>query len=278
MAGTSFDTISLANFSILANFYRPKTIISSSLMVLGMVQSTKPSDELRAKFPRYCYGDMVRAQYMLLREHLDVNHLRLVIGTSMGGMHTWVWGTKYSDFMDALMPLASLPSQIAGRNRMTRKMMIDSIRLDPEFKHGNYTTQPPGLKSALQTFVWMQSCPLKWQKDCPDRESADDFIDSLIEVGMHTQDANDLAYAFDASWDYDPRPGLKDVKVPLTAVNFADDQVNPPELRILETEIEKVEKGVAIVKPISDETVGHGTHTVADVWIHDLKELLERSQ
>ena len=161
---------------------------------------------------------------------------------------------------------------------MMRKVAIDNIRTDPEFMNGNYKTQPRGLRAALQIFAWMSSAPLRWQMACPDRETADDFIDSLLEVGMHQQDANDFAYAFDASWDYDPRPGLKDIKAPLTAVNFGDDQVNPPELRILEHEIEKVEKGVAIVVPISEKTTGHGTHTVADVWKEYLTELLQRSR
>ena len=189
---------------------------------IGHGRSSKPSDGPRAKFPRYCYADMVRAQYLLLTEHLGVNHLRLVMGTSMGGMHTWVWGTMYPNFMDALMPLASLPCQISGRNRMMRKLAIDSIRNDPEFANGNYKVQPRGLRAALSIFAWMTSAPLRWQKEAPDRESADDFIDALIESGMHEKDANDFAYAFDASWDYDPRPRLKNIRATLTAVNFAD--------------------------------------------------------
>lgn len=176
------------------------------------------------------------------------------------------------------MPLASLPCQIAGRNRMMRKVAIDGIRHDPDFKNGNYTSQPRGLRAALSILCWMSSCPLKWQEACPDRESADDFVDNYIDMGMRTSDANDFAYAFDASWDYDPRPKLKDIKVPLTAVNSADDQVNPPELGILEKEIQNVENGKAIVVPISDKTVGHGTHTIAEVWEPYLARLLERSR
>ena len=184
----------------------------------------------------------------------------------------------YPDFMDALMPLASLPCQIAGRNRMMRKVAIDGIRQDPEFKNGNYSSQPRGLRTALSIMAWMSSCPLKWQAACPDRESADDFIDSYMEMGMHTSDANDFAYAFDASWDYDLKPKLKNIKAALTAVNSADDQVNPPELRILEEEIKNVKNGEAIVLPISDKTIGHGTHTVAEVWETHLAKLLERSR
>ncbi|KAK5679761.1 hypothetical protein LTS10_007709 [Elasticomyces elasticus] len=244
---------------------------------IGHGGSSKPSDGLRASFPRYGYNDMVHAQHALLTQHLEVDHLRLVMGTSMGGMHTWMWGTMYPDFMDALMPLASLPTQIAGRNRMMRKMAIDSIRQDPEFRDGNYEVNPRGLKAALHVLAWMSSAPLRWQADCPDQESADAFIDAWMDKGMREKDANDFAYAFDASRDYDPRPGLKDVKAALTAVNFADDQVNPPELNILEEETKKVPRGVAIMMPIDEQTIGHGTHSVAANWKHHLAELLERS-
>ena len=246
---------------------------------IGHGKSTKPSDGLRARFPRYCYGDMVRAQYLLLTEHLDVNHLRLVMGASMGGMHTWVWATTYFDFMDAAMPLASLPTQIAGRNRMTRKHIIESIRTDPEFKDGNYTTKNlKGFTAALHVLAWMSSSPLKWQEAAPDRESADDFIDAMIEFMASSNDPNDFAYAFDASWDYDPRPGLEKIQAFLTAVNSADDQVNPPELRILEEEIKTVKHGKAVVLPITDKTTGHATHTVAETYMEYLKELLEKSK
>jgi len=244
---------------------------------IGHAGSSKPSNGLRNKFPRYGYRDMVRAQHLLLTEHLGVDHLRLVTGTSMGGMHTWLWGVTYPEFMDALFPLASLPAQIAGRNRMIRKHAIESIRDDPAFDNGNYKEQPRGFTTALHVLAWMSSAPHQWQKAAPDRESADEFIDNWIEIAAMDRDANDMAYAFDASYDYDPRPGLKDIKAPLTAVNFACDQVNPPELRILEDETEKVKGGKAIVKPITDKTVGHGTHSVAEVWKDDLAELLERS-
>ncbi|KAK5172059.1 uncharacterized protein LTR77_003696 [Saxophila tyrrhenica] len=210
---------------------------------IGHAGSTKPSNGLRNQFPRYGYRDMVRAQHMLLTQHLGVDHLRLVTGTSMGGMHTWLWGVTYPDFMDALFPLASLPAQIAGRNRMIRKHAIDSIRTDPGFADGNYEVQPRGFDAALHVLAWMSSAPHQWQKAASDRESADEFIDNWIEVAAMDRDANDMAYAFDASYDYDPRPGLRDIKAPLTAVNFACDQVNPPELRILEEEIKNVKNG-----------------------------------
>jgi len=244
---------------------------------IGHGKSSKPSDGLRAQFPKYGYVDMVRAQHTLVTQHLGVDHLRLVMGTSMGGMHSWTWGTKYPGFMDALMPLASLPSQIAGRNRMMRKMAIDSIREDPEFHDGNYKVQPRGLRAALGVLAWMSSAPLRWQADAPDQESADAFIDAWIGKGMREKDANDFAYAFEASLDYDPRPDLEKIKASLTAVNFADDQVNPPELRILEDETKRVPGGIAVLMPITEHTVGHATHSKAAVWKQYLAELLERS-
>ena len=245
---------------------------------IGHGDSSKPSDGLKAKFPRYGYLDMVRAQHMLLTQHLNVNHLRLVMGTSMGGMHSWVWATVYNDFMDAVMPLASLPCQISGRNRMWRKHAIESIRNDPDFASGNYTVQPRGFVSALHVFAWMTTSPLRMQIEAPDRESADRVIDRMIQVGLKEKDGNDFAYAFDASWDYDPRPGLKDIRAFVTGVNFADDQVNPPELNILEEEMRKVEKGKAVVMPITKNTVGHGTHSLAYVWKEYLIDLLDRSR
>lgn len=245
---------------------------------IGHAGSTKPSNGLKNEFPRYGYRDMIRAQHLLLTQHLGVNHLRLVMGTSMGGMHSWLWAVTYPDFMDAVFPLASLPCEISGRNRMVRKHAIESIREDPEFHGGNYTKQPRGFKTALHVLAFMSSAPLQWQKAAPDRKSADEFIDNWIESAAKERDANDVAYAFDASYDYDPRPGLHKISAPLTAVNFADDQVNPPELGILEEEIKKVRGGKAVVMPITDKTVGHGTHTVAEVWRDHLAELLERSR
>ena len=245
---------------------------------LGHGNSSKPSDGLRAKFPSYGYIDMVNADYRMLTEGLGVNHARLVMGTSMGGMHSWLWPEMYPDFMDASMPLASLPVQLAGRNRMSRKMMIDTITEDPAWLGGNYTQQPVhGLKSAQYVLTWMTSVPLQWQKDYPTRDEADDFLDLRIGNAIATTDTNDLLYAVNASSDYDPYPKLEQIKVPLLAWNSADDQVNPPELRILEDNIGKVPKGRAVLHPITDETRGHGSHTYAHLWKEDLIELLEES-
>jgi homoserine O-acetyltransferase len=245
---------------------------------IGHGKSSRPSDGLHMRFPKYTYNDMVLAQYRLLTEHLGVNHLRLVMGTSMGGMHTWVWGYTYPDFMDALMPLASLPVEIAGRNRMMRKMVIDSIRSDPGWKNGEYETQPRGLISAVHSLIFMVSCPLQWQQQAPTREKAEAFLESLIKRYAANLDANDMIYQFDSSRFYNPAPHLEKIKAPLYAINSADDQVNPPELGILEKEIKRVKQGRYILIPISDETSGHGTHSNPDIWGKYLAELLAESE
>lgn len=245
---------------------------------IGHGQSSKPSDGLHAKFPKYNYNDMVTAQYRLLTEHLKVNHLRLVMGTSMGGMHTWVWGEKYPDFMDALMPLASLPVQIAGRNRMIRRMVIDSITKDPAWAGGEYKQQPPGLVSANYALMFMTSSPLQLQKQAPTREEADRMFDNAVANTVRGKDANDMLYQFDASRDYNPQPLLETIKAPLVAINSADDQVNPPELGIAEREIKRVKRGRFILIPISDQTRGHGTHSLPALWKQYLAELLEESK
>jgi homoserine O-acetyltransferase len=245
---------------------------------IGHGGSSKPSDGLRARFPKYGYRDMIHADHQLLTAHLGVNHLRLVMGTSMGGMHSWMWAGLYPDFVDAAMPLASLPTEIAGRNRMSRKMIIDAIREDPQYRGGNYTEQPVhGLKAAQYILTWMSSVPLQWQHDNPDRASADAFLDKRISDALQTADANDMLYYVSASEDYDPRPVLEKITAPLVAVNSADDQVNPPELGILEEGIKKVKRGRAVVLPISEETRGHGSHTKAVLWKGELVKLLEES-
>src|SRR5579862_9561399 len=221
---------------------------------IGHGKSSKPSDGSHARFPHYAYNDMVRAEYMLVSEKLHVNHLRLVTGTSMGGMHTWMWGEIYPDVMDALMPLASLPVQIAGRNRMTRRMVIDSIKNDPEWNNGEYTKQPRGLTSAIYTYLMMASSPLQLQKQAPTRDEADKLFDDQVKTILSRLDANDMLYQFDSSRDYNPEPRLDEIKAPLLAINSADDQVNPPELGILEKQIKRVRRGSYVLLPITDET------------------------
>lgn len=246
---------------------------------IGHGKSGKPSDGLHMKFPKYNYDDMVRADYMLLTEHLKVDHLRLVMGTSMGGMHTWVWGYTYPDFMDALCPLASLPVEIAGRNRVQRKMMIDLIKADPEWKGGEYTEQPKvGLSGAILGMMFMVSSPLQWQKAAPTRETAETFMENLLKRYLSLLDANDMIYAYDASRDYNPAPHLSKIIAPLFAINSADDQVNPPELGLMEKEITKVKNGKYILLPITDKTTGHGTHSNPTVWGKYLEELLRLSE
>ena len=245
---------------------------------IGHGRSSKPSDGLRAKFPRYGYIDMVNAEYRLVTEGLGVNHVRLVMGTSMGGMHTWLWGERYPDFMDALMPLASLPTQIAGRNRAWRRVAIDAIRHDPEWKNGEYTTQPQSLRTAAEMLWLVGSNPILRQKAAPTLAEADRVLDEYVASYVKTGDANDILYALDASRDYDPAPALEKIAASLLAVNSADDLVNPPELQILEREIRRVRRGRAVVLPLNDRTVGHGTHTMAAVWKDLLVQLLHESE
>jgi homoserine O-acetyltransferase/O-succinyltransferase len=245
---------------------------------IGHGGSSKPSDGLRAKFPRYGYIDMIEAEHRLVTDGLGVNHLRLVMGTSMGGMHTWLWGSRYPDFMDALMPLASLPTQISSRNRAWRRVVIDAIRHDPEWKNGDYTTQPQSLRIAAQMLWLVGSNPILRHKAAPTLAEADRVLDQYVATYVKTGDANDILYALDASRDYDPGPGLEKIKAPLVAINFADDIINPPELQILETAIKRMPVGRAIVVPASDRTSGHGTHTQAAVWKEYLIELLKQSE
>lgn len=244
---------------------------------IGHGGSSKPSDGLHAHFPHYGYSDMAAAQHQLLTEGLGVNHLRLVMGTSMGGMQTWVWGEEYPEFMDALMPLASLPAQIAGRNRMIRRMVMDSIRNDPEWNEGEYTKQPRGLVSAIYSLLIMTSSPLQWQKQAPTREAADKWFDEMVGGRLARTDANDMLYQFDSSRDYNPSPNLEKIQAPLLAINSADDQVNPPELGIMEKEIKRVRRGRFVLLPITDQTRGHGTHSLPEIWKQYLVELMRES-
>src|SRR5450631_699888 len=244
---------------------------------IGHGKSSKPSDGLHAKFPRYGYRDMIEAQRRLLVEGLHVNHLRLVMGTSMGGMHAWLWGEMYPDFMDALMPLASLPTQVAGRNRGWRRILTDAIRNDPEWHGGNYQEQPQSLNTAAG-FLWlMTSNPVLRQKEAPTLAGTDAALDAFIANYRKTADANDVLYAVEASHDYDPGPALASIRAPLFAVNSADDLINPPELGILQEEIKRVPGGRAVVVPFGPETRGHGSHTVAKLWKSYLGELLQTS-
>jgi homoserine O-acetyltransferase len=242
---------------------------------IGHGASSRPSAGLRAHFPHYDYADMIEAQHRLLVDHLGVAHLRLVMGTSMGGMHSWMWAERYPDFMDGVVPLASAPTQIAGRNRMIRRMVTEDITRDPQWNHGDYTSPPPGLRAALQMLFIMTSAPLVQQRTAPTRDQADSAIDATLDAGMRRMDANDMLYAFDASRNYDPSGQLDRISAPLLAINSADDQVNPPELGIMERLIPRVKHGRFLLLPISPITRGHGTHTVAAAWKTPFKAFLD---
>jgi len=245
---------------------------------IGHGKSSKPSDGMHARFPQYDYDDMVAGHYRLLTEGLGVNHLRLLFGTSMRCMHSFVWGETYPDFMDALMPMACQPVQIAGRNRVWRKMVMDAIRNDPEWKGGDYSAEPQqALRTALDLLLIAGSAPLYMQKTLPTRDAADKYLDDYFKTRMAGLDANDLMYAVNASRNYDPSPQLEKITAPVTYINSADDFINPPELGMAAREIKKVKNARFVLIPISDETRGHGTHTRAVVWKQYLAELLEKS-
>jgi len=233
---------------------------------VGHGRSSKPSDGLRARFPRYAYEDMVTAQYRLVTDGLHVNHLLLVMGTSMGCMHSWLWAERYPDVMDGVVPLACFPTQIAGRNRMWRKMVIDDIRTDPDWKRGDYTTQPRGLRAALQLLFTAGSAPLVQQRLGPTRDSADAYITRWLDTRFAETDANDLMYQVDASRDYDPSTALDRITAPVLAINSADDFINPPELGLMERLTPRVKRARYVLIPTSERTRGHGTHTAAAVW------------
>jgi homoserine O-acetyltransferase/O-succinyltransferase len=245
---------------------------------IGHGKSSKPSDGLRARFPQYDYDDMVAAQHELLEKGLGVNHLRLILGTSMGCMHSWVWGETYPDFVDALMPLACLPVQIAGRNRLWRKMVIDGIRHDPDWKNGDYTTEPSAaLEIAADFLLIAGSAPLPMQKNQPTRDAADKYLDDSRKRITATLDANDMLYALSASRNYDPSPKLETIQASVMHLNSADDFVNPPGLGIAERESRRLSRGKFVLIPASEQTHGHSTHTWAAIWEQYLQELLDES-
>ena len=244
---------------------------------IGHGKSSKPSDGMHAHFPSYDYDDMVAAQHLLVTEGLGVQHLRLILGTSMGCMHSFVWGETYPDFMDALMPLACLPVQIAGRNRVWRKMVMDAIRNDPAWDGGEYKVEPKeGLLTAEDFLVVAGGAPLLMQKTLPTRDAADKYAENA-EKHADALDANDLLYQVNASRNYDPSSQLETITAPIMWINSADDFINPPELGITEKESKRLKNGTFVLIPISEQTHGHGTHTWAAVWESYLKQLLDKS-
>jgi homoserine O-acetyltransferase/O-succinyltransferase len=242
---------------------------------IGHGKSTKPSDGLHARFPKYTYDDMVRAEHQLLTDGLKVGHLRLVLGTSMGAMHCWIWGEMFPDFVDGLVPLASAPTQIAGRNRVMRKMIMDSITSDPHYNNGDYTEQPrEGLVGAINLLMMMTSSPLQWHKSGPTRDAADKWYEDQIRSRLAATDANDMLYQFNASRDYDPSPSLEKIQAAVLAINSADDVVNPPELGLMEKLMPRVKRGKYVLIPTSDQTRGHGTHSIPAIWGRYLADFL----
>lgn len=242
---------------------------------IGTGKSSKPSDGLRTQFPAYNYDDMVDAQYRLVREHLGIQRLRLVIGNSMGGMQTWIWAQKYPSMMDIAVPMASLPTEMSGRNWMMRRLIIDSIRNDPEWMNGNYTKQPRSLQFASVFYATATNGGNQALfKAAPSRDKADALLNQRL-TGPFNGDANDHLYQWDSSRDYNPSPGLERITAALLAINSADDERNPPELGVLDREIKRVKNGRVLLIPASENTAGHGTTGQAKFWKQQLGELLQ---
>ena len=244
---------------------------------LGHGNSSKPSDGLRAKFPQYNYSDMVDAQYRLLSEGLGIQHVRLIIGNSMGGMNAWLWGEKYPRYMDVLVPMASQPTAMASRNWMLRRMMLESIRRDPEYNNGNYTAQPHSMKLASVFFgIATAGGTLNYQKLAPTREQADKLVDTRLASAM-TADANDFLWQWGSSADYDPAPQLEKIEATILAINAADDERNPPETGLMLEALKRVKNGRLYLIVASDETSGHLTTGNAKFYSQELKKLLEET-
>ena len=243
---------------------------------IGTGKSSKPSDGLRAKFPKYNYDDMVDAQYRLVKEHLGVKHLRLVIGNSMGGMQTWIWGQRYPEFMDALVPMASLPTEMASRNWILRRLIVDSIRNDPEWMNGNYTKQPKSLQFASVFYAFASNGGTQaLYKAAPTHEKADQLLNQRLNAPF-AGDANDHLYQWDSSRDYNPSPGLEKIQAALLAINSADDERNPPELGLLQSEVKRVKNGRYVILLANENTAGHGTTgQQAKLWARHLADLLQ---
>lgn len=244
---------------------------------IGTGKSSKPSDGLRASFPKYNYEDMVSAQYRLVTEGLGIRHLRLILGNSMGGMQAWMWGATYPNFMDLLVPMASQPTEMSSRNWMMRRLITDTIRNDPEWNNGNYTTQPRSVRAAVVFYgIASNGGTLAYQKTAPTRELADKLLDSRLAAPF-TADANDLLYQWDSSRDYNPAPSLDRIQAPLLAINSADDERNPPETEIMEREIKRLKDGRLVLVPASETTRGHSTTFVAKFWKAELEEFLKKA-
>ena len=241
---------------------------------IGHGKSSKPSDGLRAKFPRYNYDDMVLAHYRLLTEGMGVKRLRLVIGNSMGGMQAWIWAVKYPEFMDAAVPMASMPTEMASRNWMMRRLIVDSIRNDPDWKSGDYTAQPRSVQFASVFYgIGTNGGDQAYFRMAPTREKADALLDARLKAPFRA-DANDTLYQWDSSRDYNPSPGLERIQAALLAINSADDERNPPSVGVMERELKRVRNGRLLLIPASDQTAGHGTTGQAKWWKKDMEAWL----
>ena len=281
--GTSGSGASLLTKNFAGELFGPGQPLDASRYfiilpdALGAGKSTRPSDGLRARFPKYNYDDMVLGQYRLVTEGLGLKHLRLVLGNSAGGMQTWVWGVKYPDFADALMPMASQPVEVSGRNWMLRRLLVEAIRRDPDWNGGNYTAQPRGIQLALEQFdVATSGGSLALYRQAPNREKADQIITQRLAQPFRG-DANDILYQRESADDYNPSPDVERIKAMLVAVNSADDERNPIELGILEREIKRVKNGRYVLIPASEQTRGHATTGNAALWQEHLAELLQRA-
>jgi homoserine O-acetyltransferase len=246
---------------------------------IGHGDSSKPSDGLRMQFPHYDYDDMVKLDHQMLVDGLHVDHLRLILGTSMGCMQAFVWGETYAEFMDALAPFACMPIEIAGRNRMWRYMAMQSIRDDPKWDNGNYTSEPvEGLEGAADFLIIAGSAPQHMQKDYPTRQQAEGYVDKTVKAIVAHTDADDFLYYFDASRNYNPEPKLSTIEAPVLWINSADDFINPPELEMAPQLAARIPHAKFVLVPASMQTYGHGTHTHAAVWKDDLEELMKETE
>ena len=279
--GTGGSANSMLTPAFAGELFGPSQLLDASRYYIvipdsvGHGRTSKPSDGLKTKFPRYNYEDMVDAQYRLVNEGLGIRHLRLVIGNSMGGMHAWIWGVKYPDAMDALVPMASQPTEMASRNWMMRRLMIETIRSDPDYNNGNYTAQPRSMKLASVFYATgTNGGNLAYQKQAPTRAQADKLVDDRLAAPFRA-DANDFIYAWESSRDYNPSVALERIAAALLVINAADDERNPPETGLMENALKRVKNGRLHLIPASDETRGHGTTGMAKFYKQQLEELLK---
>lgn len=278
--GTAGSAANLLNPNFAGELFGPGQPLDASKYfiilpdAIGAGRSSKPSDGLRARFPKFNYDDMVAAQHKLVTEGLGVRHARLILGNSMGGMHVWIWGVKFPGFMDALVPMASQPTEMSSRNWMMRRLIIDSIRNDPDWKDGNYTTQPRSARFASVFFaIATNGGTLAHAKQAPTREAADKVLDARLAAPF-AADANNFLYQWESSRDYNPSPQLDKIEAAVLAINSADDERNPPETGLMEREIKRLKNGRLFLIPASEATRGHGTTGMAKFWKQQVQELL----